>query len=303
VTVCENIPPRVRVGERAERRLAKVVDEGQERGEIAANHRPSKSVQGADTYADLGLDRRRVREARLIRDAYTDEEIAKIKADADAKDREMSRSELLRRARKKRKARERKTTTLDGPQTCSTEDLDWLLAQGWKFGTVYADPPWAYGNQATRASTGNHYETMTVEQIAGLPVEPMVADNAHLHLWTTNAFLFEAREVIEAWGFEYKSAFVWAKPQMGMGNYWRVSHEYCLLGVRGSTPFLVHDEMSWQSWPRGQHSRKPGSMYRLIERVSPGPYLEVFARQQRDGWVSWGNEIEKDLFYRRAVNE
>lgn len=186
------------------------------------------------------------------------------------------------------------------PETCRVEELDWLLEQGWRFGTIYADPPWQYGNQGTRGATSDHYETMDVDEIADLPVAELAADNAHLHLWTTNAFLFDAREVMEAWGFEYKSAFVWVKPQMGMGNYYRVSHEYCLLGVRGSTPFRERDQMSWRKWDRCEHSAKPGRMYEIIESVSPRPYLELFARRQREGWVSWGNEIERDLFFQAA---
>lgn len=181
------------------------------------------------------------------------------------------------------------------------EDLGVLVAAGAKFGTIYADPPWQYGNQGTRGATGDHYPGMLPEEVADFfPMANLARDDAHLHLWTTNAFLFDAREVMEAWGFEYKSVFVWVKPQMGMGNYWRVSHEFCLLGVRGSASFDVHDEMSWAEWDRGRHSAKPGRMYEKIERVSPGPYLELFARRQREGWVSWGNEIEEDLFFQKA---
>lgn len=178
--------------------------------------------------------------------------------------------------------------------------LEEIADTGRKFGTVYADPPWLYGNQGTRGATGDHYSGMTVEELAGLPISSMVADNAHLHLWTTNAFLFDCKHIMEAWGFDYKSCFVWVKPQMGMGNYWRVSHEFCLFGVRGSAPFRSRAEMSWQQWPRGKHSAKPERMYELIERVSPGPYLEMFARRTRRGWSSWGNEIEQDLWFQEV---
>lgn len=185
--------------------------------------------------------------------------------------------------------------------TCSETDLHTLIERGDRFATVYADPAWQYENQATRASTDNHYGTMSVDEICALPVASLITENAHLHLWTTNAFIFEARRVMEAWGFEYKSMFIWAKSQMGIGNYWRVSHEICLLGVRGSLPFHDHAQMSWREWPRTRHSAKPHEMYDIIEKVSPGPYLELFARQQRDGWTSWGNEIERDLFFKEAV--
>lgn len=180
--------------------------------------------------------------------------------------------------------------------TCSVADLQTLIDQRLKFGAIYADPPWLYGNQATRASTGNHYGGMTVEEIADLPIADLVADNAHLHLWTTNAFLFDCKAIMEAWGFEYKSCLVWVKPQMGIGNYWRVSHEFMLLGTRGSCPFLDRSQMSWVQEPRTKHSAKPESIRKMVETVSPGPYLELFGRRIAPGWVVWGNQIERNMF-------
>lgn len=91
-------------------------------------------------------------------------------------------------------------------------DICELVRRGEKFGTIYADPPWQYGNQATRASTDNHYTTMTNQEIGALPVKALASENCHLHLWTTNAFLFECPAILEAWGFTYKSMFVWVKP-------------------------------------------------------------------------------------------
>ena len=103
-------------------------------------------------------------------------------------------------------------------------NLGVLLEQGARFSTIYADPPWPYSNRASRGAAENHYRTMPLEAICDEPVEQLAADNAHLHLWSTNAFLREAFDVIEAWGFQYKSCLIWTKPQLGMGNYWRVSH-------------------------------------------------------------------------------
>lgn len=167
---------------------------------------------------------------------------------------------------------------------------------GRNFATVYADPPWQYGNQATRASTDNHYSTMTVEQICSMPVVETVAENAHLHLWTTNAFLFDAKRVMDAWGFTYKSVFVWVKPQMGIGNYWRVSHEFMLFGIRGNLPFASRGEMSWAAIPRTKHSAKPREIREKVMKVSPGPYLELFGRSEADGWTVFGNQINRTLF-------
>jgi N6-adenosine-specific RNA methylase IME4 len=178
----------------------------------------------------------------------------------------------------------------------TTEDLGGLIRSGQRFGCIYADPPWSYGNQATRASTGNHYETMSVAEIAALPVKDLAAEDAHLHLWTTNAFLFECPRILEAWGFTYKSVFVWCKPQMGIGNYWRVSHEFLVLGVRGDPDFSDRGLMSWAAIDRSTHSSKPEQVRLMIEKASPPPYLELFGRRAAQGWTVWGDEIERDLF-------
>ncbi len=176
--------------------------------------------------------------------------------------------------------------------------LEELAQQGRTFGTIYADPPWQYEMRADDVTHRGRciYSTMAAEDICALPVKPLAAKNCHLHLWTTNNFLREAFAVLDAWGFEQKSCFVWCKPQMGMGHYWRVSHEFLLLGVRGSGAFPVHDMKSWGEFDRDRHSSKPGQVRLMIERASPGPRLEMFARMEAPGWVAWGNEVETDLF-------
>jgi len=170
-------------------------------------------------------------------------------------------------------------------------NLQTLIEQNQKFSTIYADPPWKYGNQGTRGATNNHYETMTVEEICNEPIVKLINDDAHLHLWTTNAFLFEAKKVIEAWGFTYKSCLIWVKPQMGMGNYWRLSHEFLLFGIRGKKPFRNHSTKSWIEVPRTKHSQKPDKIREMIEVVSEGPYLEAYGRKISPGWTVYGNEI------------
>lgn len=179
-------------------------------------------------------------------------------------------------------------------------NLSDLVQQGDKFGAIYADPPWPYQNQATRSATSGIYKPgewqMSLQDICNLPIKELTKEKAHLHLWTTNAFLFDARTVLEAWGFEYKSVFVWVKPQMGIGNYWRVSHEFLLLGVKGSQTFLDKTQKSWMELPRGKHSQKPEEIAEIIQKVSPAPYLELFARRGRIGWTVWGNEISSTLF-------
>jgi len=184
-------------------------------------------------------------------------------------------------------------------------NLQELIDAGRKFRTVYADPPWRYGNQATRASTDNHYQTMTVDDICAEPVSQLLEDNAHLHLWTTNAFLFESKRVLEAWGFEYKSCFIWCKKQMGIGNYWRLSHEFLILGVRGSQRFRDKSLMSWLETEssvaitdRTKHSQKPRAVRLMVEKASKGPYLEMYGREAMPDspWTVYGNQVGKRMF-------
>ena len=181
-------------------------------------------------------------------------------------------------------------------KSAATNGLQQMIRDSRKFATIYADPPWQYANAASRGAAENHYETMTIDAIADLPIAQLAADEAHLHLWTTNAFLFEAERVIKAWGFTYKSCLVWIKPQIGNGNYWRVSHEFLLLGVRGNLTFPDRTQQSWLFADRGRHSAKPSVFRKLIEKVSPGPRLELFARSQAEGWTTWGDQIQPDLF-------
>lgn len=158
------------------------------------------------------------------------------------------------------------------------------------FRVIVADPPWQYGNKATRGAAEDHYSTMTIEELCALPVEAGAADNAHLYLWVTNGFIREGFDVLAAWGFTYKTCLTWVKPQMGMGNYFRSSTEHVLFGVRGKLAIQNRGLTNWFNAPRGKHSAKPGSFYDLVEKASPGPYLEMFARVRRLNWDAWGNE-------------
>lgn len=180
--------------------------------------------------------------------------------------------------------------------TCTISDLYSLIESNKTFGTILCDPPWPYDNQKTRASTSKHYQTLSIDEISRLPIQQLTNEHAHLHLWTTNAFLFECPKIMEIWGFEYKGVFVWTKPQMGIGNYWRVSHEFLLLGVKGNLRFRDKQQKSWLELPRGKHSQKPEEIVDKIMKVSPGPYLELFGRRERKDWTVWGNQIPRQQF-------
>jgi len=173
-----------------------------------------------------------------------------------------------------------------------------------QFATFVADPPWQYGNTSTRGAAENHYGTMTIEELCDLAVVPdRAADQAHLYLWTTAGHLPEAFTVMSAWGFEYKTYLVWVKPQMGMGNYFRVSTELVLFGVRGDMRTQARDIRNHFEAKRAKHSAKPLIFRELVEKASPGPYMELFSRcyaadmltgctcsKCHNGWTVWGNQ-------------
>ena len=182
------------------------------------------------------------------------------------------------------------------PETRVVDNLDGLISEGRRFRCVYADPPWRYTNARTRGAADRHYHTMGPDEITALPVDLLVEDRAHLHLWSTTSFLPAALDVLAGWGFKYVSQRVWVKPgRLGMGNFWRVSHEILLLGVRGGLPFNDRSQRSWVEAPRLDHSRKPAVFRNAIERVSPGPYLELFGRELVEGWTVFGDEVAEDV--------
>jgi N6-adenosine-specific RNA methylase IME4 len=173
----------------------------------------------------------------------------------------------------------------------AAKNLNDLIAAGRRFGCIYADPPWQYTNTRSNGAAENHYRTLPTEAIAALPVRELAAGNSHCHLWTTAAFILEAFQVLAAWGFTYKGIFIWVKPTIGPGNYWRNASEYLLLGIRGTSPFLDNSIPNWILADRTAHSKKPDSVRELIERVSPGPRLELFGRLVVRGWTVWGDKV------------
>jgi len=179
----------------------------------------------------------------------------------------------------------------------AVSSLEELIRQGEKFGTIYADPPWRYSNKGTRSAAEKQYPTLSFEELAAMPIAELTEENAHLHLWTTNAFLHEALHLIEKWGFIYKANFVWVKPGIGLGNYWRNAHEILLLGVKGKLVFENRSLKSWRVIERpNRHSEKPELIRSFIESASPPPYLELFGRRLVKGWTVFGNEFEETLF-------
>jgi N6-adenosine-specific RNA methylase IME4 len=168
-----------------------------------------------------------------------------------------------------------------------------------KFATLVIDPPWPYRDRLRSGPTksrvrgaANHYPTMTLRELHALPVAAIAAANAHCYLWTTNAFVREADALLEAWGFAQKTVLTWVKPQIGMGHYFRNNTEHVLFGVCGRLPTRRKNVPTAFFAPRAQHSRKPDTFYEIVETQSPGPYLELFARRERHGWVTVGDALD-----------
>lgn len=179
----------------------------------------------------------------------------------------------------------------DANTRCVVSDFLSLVSAGQRFATIYADPPWQF-EQSPRGAASHHYATMSLDELKALPVTDLAMPDSHLHLWTTHSFYCEALELLQAWGFEYRSILVWTKPQLGMGHYWRSSCEFLLLGIRGKLPFRDRSVPNWLCVPRGKHSAKPDIFRKLVELVSDGPRLELFGRKAVPGWTVFGNEVE-----------
>jgi len=191
------------------------------------------------------------------------------------------------------------------------------LARAGHYRVLYADPPWPErGGGQIKRGADRHYSLMTVPDILALPCGEWAAADAHLYCWVTNNYLEAGLASVKAWGFRYVTAVTWVKDRAGLGQYYRGRTEHCLFAVRGRLPYRIkadgkraqgetviyEPELAALELPepsdlpsafeasRQQHSAKPEQMRRFIECVSPGPYLEMFARRPVDGWDLWGHQ-------------
>jgi N6-adenosine-specific RNA methylase IME4 len=172
------------------------------------------------------------------------------------------------------------------------------------FCTILADPPWRFNNKSGKIAPEHRrlarYSTMAFDEIERIPVQSLAADTAHLYLWCPNALLPRGLEVMRAWGFEYKSNLIWHKVRKdggsdgrGVGFYFRNVTELVLFGVRGKRARTLEParrQVNLLATRKREHSKKPDELYDIIETCSPGPYLELFARGTRRGWVVWGDQ-------------
>lgn len=164
-----------------------------------------------------------------------------------------------------------------------------------KASTIVIDPPWDKKDEGDIDQLGRGqptYKMMSLEELLRFPVGERAETNAHIYLWITNRSLPKGFALLDAWGFRYVTCLTWCKPSFGIGNYFRGQTEHILFGVRGSLSLLRSDVGTCFSWPRPKgHSAKPEEFYSLIESCSPGPWMDLFARRQRPGWICWGAEL------------
>ena len=173
-----------------------------------------------------------------------------------------------------------------------------------KYKTIYADPAWSeVGGGKIKRGADRHYPVMKTKDIIKMKdmINKVSEDNSHLYLWVTNTFLKDGFKVMEEWGYRYITTITWAKDRFGLGQYFRGQTEHCLFGVKGKIPYKILNGKRQQGTTlitakRTKHSKKPDQMYEYIEKVSYGNYLELFARNAREGWDSWGNEINNMEF-------
>ena len=176
-----------------------------------------------------------------------------------------------------------------------------------KFATILADPPWQFTNRTGKMAPEHkrlqRYPTMPIEDSKELPIQTIAQDNAHLYLWVPNALLNLGLQVMEQWGFTYKTNIIWYKTRKdggpdrrGVGFYFRNVTEMILFGVRGKNVRTLQPGRSQENIivsMKQEHSRKPDEQYEIIEACSNGPYIELFARGPRTGWFVWGNQAEE----------
>ena len=183
------------------------------------------------------------------------------------------------------------------------------FAQDRKFATILADPPWRFVNRTGKMAPEHRrlsrYGTLTVAEIAALPVPQILLPTAHLYLWVPNALLPEGLQVLRTWGFAYKSNIVWHKVRKdggsdgrGVGFYFRNVTELILFGTRGKDARTLapgRRQVNYIGTRKREHSRKPDELYDIIQACSPGPYLELFARGLREEWAQWGEQANRCL--------
>ena len=245
-------------------------------------------IVAAATLAELGLDKKTSMVAQQVGELPDDVTEA-------IKERETTLTQAMRSVKEQKRESRRDKNRTKIREAGAGEQLV-SMALDVKFATIVIDPPWDWGDEGDADQLGRArptYGTMSLQEIATLPVGTLADTDCHLYLWITNRSLPKGFGLLEAWGFRYVTCLTWVKPSFGLGNYFRGSTEQVLFAVRGSQPLRRKDVGTHFLAERGAggHSSKPDAFYTLIETCSPGPYLEMFARTARPNWTGWGGEL------------
>jgi N6-adenosine-specific RNA methylase IME4 len=308
----------VEIRMRAARRLDELIKAQKQTVGLAQGTRGSRMkgarVDDKPTLAEAGIDKNLAQQARVL-GAMDDEAFESKVAEARTSVSQAYRRVVNAVAIEQEREQYRNRTYQGG----TVANLNALAANGFRAGVIAADPPWTfktYSGKGKQRSAERHYDCMTLDEIKALPVAALAAANCALFIWSVHAK--QAIEVIEAWGFEYKKeGFIWVKTKQSaecvmldgtgldpsMGYSTRNCAEVCYLGIKGEPPLrLAADVRQVVLAPTGEHSKKPDEVYRRIERLYPGPYLELFARKPREGWMTWGNEVAPPMKQKMALS-
>jgi N6-adenosine-specific RNA methylase IME4 len=291
---------------RAERRIGEIKRAMRDAGELHEGGRPAKtSAQNTEVskvrLSDLGIDdhlSRRADRLAAVEPNSFERLVARWRAYQERETNRVSLNLLKEENDAKRKADHAAQTYTGG----KVRDLHLMIEEGCKFAAILADPPWHFMARSEKGegrSAGQHYTTDRLGEITSLPVAELAADDCVLFMWMVDWCPGLALDVIEAWGFAHKTtAFTWAKQNqsgegwhMGQGYWTRANPEDCWLATRGHPKRINADVRQLVVAPITEHSRKPDEFYDHIERLVGGPYLELYARRERKGWITWGNEL------------
>jgi N6-adenosine-specific RNA methylase IME4 len=289
---------------RAEARVGEMMESQKETvgfNQGGGDHRVSEKPSAKPTLAEAGIDKNLANRARKLHSLPKAEFERVVSEGREAIERGVERQVLkaveIAAARQDYNARAEKGG--------SVADLMGLVGSRKRFSVILADPPWTfkvYSGKGKQRSADRHYNTLSLDDIKALPVESLAADDCALFLWGVCPEVPGALDVIRAWGFEFKTkAFTWIKlnPKgeglhTGMGYWTRANSEDVWLATRGNPRRLAMDVHQVVTAPVGEHSEKPTEVHGRIERLLAGPYLEIFARAERSGWTTWGNEIARE---------
>lgn len=239
----------------------------------------------ADIIREAGLEQKQVERFQVL--AEHPEIVEQAKAEARESQEVVTRSDVLSKIKKEQR-KELIQRQVEEIEKGNIEKPDGL------FDVIAIDPPWNYGTSfdADGRRVANPYPEMTQEQLKALEI-PAKA-NCVMFLWTTQKFIWDAKELLDTWGFTYRSMIVWDKEKIGMGDLIRMQCEFCLVGIKGSPVFKDnHSVRDIIREPRREHSRKPEEFYRIVDDLCAGRKLDFFSREERTGWFSYGNDTKK----------